>query len=117
MADDNTQVSVPSEGATPPSGMPVEGKAFAGRYLVKRLLGRGGMGMVYLAVQAPLDRPVALKVLRPPSEPQMDPQFYSRFLREAEAAARLQHPHTITTYDFGSTDEGGPLYRDGVSRG
>jgi|GEM_PF-1820389 len=108
MADDNTQVSVPSEGATPPSGMPVEGKAFAGRYLVKRLLGRGGMGMVYLAVQAPLDRPVALKVLRPPSEPQMDPQFYSRFLREAEAAARLQHPHTITTYDFGSTDEGVP---------
>jgi serine/threonine protein kinase len=88
--------------------MPVEGKVFAGRYLVKRLLGRGGMGMVYLAAQAPLDRPVALKVLRPPSEPQMDPQFYSRFLREAEAAARLQHPHTITTYDFGSTDEGVP---------
>ena len=108
MADDGSQVSAPGEMGSPARGMPVEGEIFAGRYHVQRLLGRGGMGMVYLAVQAPLDRPVALKVLRPVDEQHMDQEFRSRFLREAEAAARLQHPHTITTYDFGTTDEGIP---------
>ena len=108
MVDDQTEVSRPRADLGRTAGMPVEGEVFAGRYHVERLLGRGGMGMVYLAVQSPLDRPVALKVLRPPTDPHMDPQFYSRFLREAEAAARLQHPHTITTYDFGTTDEGIP---------
>ena len=108
MSDDHTEVSRPRADLGRAPGMPVEGEVFAGRYQVERLLGRGGMGMVYLAVQSPLDRPVALKVLRPPSDPHMDPQFYSRFLREAEAAARLQHPNTITTHDFGTTDEGIP---------
>ncbi len=90
------------------ANMPVEGELFAERYRIQRMLGRGGMGMVYLALQAPLERPVALKVLRAPNAPDMDPEFHSRFFREAEAAARLQHPHTITTYDFGSTDQGVP---------
>jgi len=108
MVDDHTEVSQRRADLGRAPGMPVEGEVFAGRYHVERLLGRGGMGMVYLAIQSPLDRRVALKVLRPPTNSHMDPQFYSRFLREAEAAARLQHPHTITTYDFGTTDEGIP---------
>ena len=86
--------------------MPKPGEEYAGRYTIERLLGRGGMGEVYLARQAPLDRPVALKILKAPETIEDDPNFDARFLREAAAAARLQHPNTITVYDFGQTDEG-----------
>ncbi len=86
--------------------MPKPGEAFAGRYTIERLLGRGGMGEVYLARQAPLDRLVALKILKQPESIEDDPNFDARFLREAAAAARLQHPNTITVYDFGQTEEG-----------
>jgi len=108
MAQDDTQVSDSASRVEAFPGMPVVGETFADRYRIVRLLGKGGMGMVYLAVQSPLERMVALKVLRSPSDPSMDPQFYSRFLREAEAASRLQHPNTITIYDFGKTELGVP---------
>jgi serine/threonine-protein kinase len=86
--------------------MPKPGDLFAGRYSIERLLGRGGMGEVWLAVQSPLARKVALKVLKPPQSIDDDPNFDARFLREAAAAARLTHPNTITVFDFGQTDEG-----------
>jgi eukaryotic-like serine/threonine-protein kinase len=88
-----------------PLPMPKPGETFAGRYSIERLLGRGGMGVVYLARQSPLDRLVALKILKPPEHVEDDPNFHARFLREAAAAARLQHPNTITVYDFGQTDD------------
>ena len=88
-----------------PQPMPKPGETFAGRYSIERMLGRGGMGVVYLARQAPLDRLVALKILKPPEHVEDDPNFHARFLREAAAAARLQHPNTITVYDFGQTDD------------
>ena len=94
----------PQPPPTPPP-MPKVGETFAGRYAIERTLGRGGMGVVYLARQAPLDRLVALKVLKPPEHVEDDPHFDARFLREAAAAARLQHPNTITVYDFGRTDD------------
>ena len=92
--------------AAVPARMPRPGDTFAGRYVIDRLLGRGGMGVVYLATQAPLGRQVAVKVLKPPESLEDDPNFDERFLREAAAAARLSHPNTITIHDFGQDDEG-----------
>lgn len=65
-------------------------------------LGRGGMGVVYKARQRSLDRLVALKILAP--EREKDPHFAERFAREAQALAKLSHPHIVTVYDFGQAD-------------
>src|SRR5712671_6754503 len=65
----------------------------AGRYSLERELGRGGMGVVYLAREVRLDRPVAIKLL-PPSKT-ADPRLRERFLREARTAAKLSHPNVI----------------------
>ena len=67
--------------------------AVAGRYSLERELGRGGMGVVYLAREVRLDRPVAIKLL-PPSKAS-DPHLRERFLREARTAAKLSHPNII----------------------
>src|SRR5438477_589817 len=67
--------------------------AIAGRYSLERELGRGGMGVVYLAREVRLDRPVAIKLL-PPSKAS-DPKLRERFLREARTAAKLSHPNVI----------------------
>src|SRR5213592_867031 len=67
--------------------------AIAGRYSLERELGRGGMGVVYLAREVRLDRPVAIKLL-PPSKAS-DPRLRERFLREARTAAKLSHPNII----------------------
>ncbi|HKE90586.1 MAG TPA: protein kinase [Gemmatimonadales bacterium] len=65
----------------------------AGRYSIERELGRGGMGVVYLAREVRLDRPVALKLLPPVLAAQPGPR--ERFLREARLAAKLSHPNII----------------------
>ena len=62
-------------------------------------LGRGGMGVVYKAIQKSLGRPVALKLLAP--ERVGDPAFAQRFAREARALAALSHPHIVAIHDFG----------------
>jgi serine/threonine protein kinase len=64
-------------------------------------IGRGGMGVVYKARQIKLDRPVALKVIRP--EALGDSSFAERFAREARAMARLNHPNIVSVFDFGET--------------
>lgn len=66
-------------------------------YRVERVLGRGGMGEVYLAVQESLGRPVALKVLA--SKLAADGDFVRRFQSEARAAAALNHPNVVTVHD------------------
>jgi eukaryotic-like serine/threonine-protein kinase len=66
--------------------------ALAGRYSLDREVGRGGMGIVYRALEVRLDRPVAIKVLRPD---RATPDMRTRFLREARLAARLSHPNII----------------------
>ncbi|HEY6852654.1 MAG TPA: protein kinase [Gemmatimonadales bacterium] len=68
-------------------------EAVAGRYSLERELGRGGMGVVYLAREVRLDRPVAIKVLPPARASQ--PALRERFLREARTAAKLSHPNII----------------------
>ncbi len=65
-------------------------------------LGRGGMGVVYKARQPKLNRLVALKILAP--EKGADPKFAERFLREAQALARLSHPNIVTVHDFGEAE-------------
>jgi tRNA A-37 threonylcarbamoyl transferase component Bud32 len=69
---------------------------------VLECLGRGGMGVVYKARQPKLNRLVALKILAP--EKGADPKFAERFLREAQALARLSHPNIVTVHDFGEAD-------------
>ena len=71
-------------------------EALAGRYSLERELGRGGMGIVYLARDVALDRLVALKLLPPALAAQ--PALRQRFLREARTAAKLSHPHIIPIF-------------------
>ena len=89
-------------GWTPPA--PEENARLLPHYDVLSILGRGGMGAVYLAVQRALDRAVAIKLL--PLEVSADPDFADRFVREARAMAKLHHPHIIEVHDFGKTSEG-----------
>jgi eukaryotic-like serine/threonine-protein kinase len=70
----------------------------AGRYVLERKLGRGGMATVFLAQDLKHDRPVALKVLHPELAATLGPE---RFQREIRLAARLQHPHILTVLDSG----------------
>ena len=73
-----------------------------GRYRIDRELGRGGMGIVYKATDLVLDRPVALKVL--PDQLRDNPQALRNFVREAKAAAKMNHPNIVTVYDAGEQD-------------
>ena len=75
--------------------------ALAGRYVIERELGSGGMATVYLAHDVKHHREVALKVLRPELAAALGPD---RFLREVEIAARLNHPHILALYDSGETN-------------
>jgi len=86
---------------------PVDGAGlFAGRYRIVRMLGQGGMGVVYQAEDVRLRRFVALKFLS--SAIAANPQARSRFLREAQAAASLDDPYVCTLYEAG--EEGGRAY-------
>ena len=77
-----------------------------GRYLLRDLLGRGGMGQVYQAYDTATRRDVAFKVL--PEHAANDPDFRRRFEREAYSAAGVTDPHIVPIYDFGEI--GGRLY-------
>src|SRR5207245_2193259 len=70
-----------------------------GRYRLKRLLGRGGMGEVWLAEDTQLLRQVAVKLL--PIVRTTEHDFLQDFEREARAAAALEHPHILPVHDFG----------------
>jgi serine/threonine protein kinase len=75
-----------------------------GQYRLKRLIGRGGMGEVYLAEHRLLKRPCALKRIRPGQD--TDPVTLARFEREVRATAELSHPHTVDIYDYGRAGDG-----------
>ena len=83
------------------SNDPWIGKPF-GKYLIKACLGRGGMGIVYEAEDLHLLRAVALKML---PEQLADRDTLLRFQREAQAAARLNHPNVVAVYDIGQRDK------------
>lgn len=90
-----------ASGASPAAGSPVPLPREFGRYVLHRILGAGGMGVVYLADDSRLGRQVALKVLRPDAG---DEAAAGRFEREARLAATLAHPNLCPVYDFGRTD-------------
>ena len=79
------------------------GSVIAGRYTIERLLGHGGMGEVYVAMQAPLQRRIALKLIR--SDMADQALSWARFEREAKALAQLSDPHIVTIHDFGVTKD------------
>ncbi len=82
--------------------MPELPKIFDNRYEIVRLLGSGGMADVYLARDIHLGREVAIKVLY--GRYSRDEEFVTRFRREAQAAAGLNHPHIVSVYDRGESD-------------
>ena len=112
-ANDTTPVM---RGGPPPVPRPTD-PARLGRYRLVGLLGRGGMGAVYEAEDALLGRRVALKVMLP-EVAAADPRARDRFLREAQAQARVEHDHVVPVFEVG--EAGGvpfltmPLLRGGT---
>src|ERR1700677_2847544 len=74
-----------------------------GDFKIEKLLGRGGMGEVYLATQLSLSRPVALKVLL--SNLASNPTYLGRLRSEAMAVAKLNHPNIVHVYTFACVDQ------------
>ncbi|MCS7312731.1 MAG: serine/threonine protein kinase [Acidobacteria bacterium] len=77
-----------------------------GKYVIRRLLGQGGMGRVYHAYDPLIGRDVAIKVMLP--EMAQNPDLKERFIREAQAAGHLRHPNIVTIHDLG--EEAGVPY-------
>jgi serine/threonine protein kinase len=97
-------VSTPATAAPAPDGVNRLGTLISGRYLIRELLGEGGMGSVYLAEHTHMKKRVALKLLHP--EMSDNPEVSARFEREAMAAAHIEHPNVAGATDFGKTDDG-----------
>jgi serine/threonine protein kinase len=74
------------------------------QYEILGELGTGGMGVVYRAIHKPLNRPVAIKILH--ERYSQDALSLKRFVREARAASKLNHPGVVAVYDFGVTQNG-----------
>ena len=80
------------------------GRTIAGRFTLLSRIGVGGMGTVYRAEQASMGRMVAVKILKATLNRETD--TVTRFHREAKATSLLQHPNTVTVFDFGQTKDG-----------
>jgi serine/threonine-protein kinase len=93
------------------------GQTLLNQFEILDVCGRGAMGTVYRAHQRTMDRIVAVKILR--RELLQEPDVVKRFVREARAAAKLQHPNIVTVHMVGETDDKLPFlvmeYIDGVS--
>ncbi|HRQ90038.1 MAG TPA: serine/threonine-protein kinase, partial [Bacteroidia bacterium] len=97
--------SRPSGPWVPPT--PEEMQAILPQYEIVKMLGRGGMGAVYMGRQISLDRPVAIKILSGAlAEKEGDFSFAERFKNEARAMAKLSHPGIVAVHDFGETADG-----------
>ncbi|MGV3623872.1 MAG: serine/threonine protein kinase [Archangium sp.] len=82
------------------------GQTIDGRFRIVDVIGKGAMGKVYRAVQVPLNRAVALKVLDSTYGAGREESFKQRFLVEAALHAKLNHPNTVRVVDYGSTKDG-----------
>jgi serine/threonine-protein kinase len=87
---------------------PLVGMVLDSRYRVSRILGEGGMGIVYEAFHQRIDRKVAIKVLR--EDFSSRPDVVERFRREAKSASRIGHPNIVDVMDFGDTPLGSSYF-------
>jgi serine/threonine-protein kinase len=87
--------------------VPAPGQTLAGRYMVFEQLGQGGMGVVVSAYDTRLERRVAIKLLHPERTSESSSgDGQARMVREAQAMARLNHPHVVAVYDAGTLEDG-----------
>jgi len=87
-----------------PGGGPAPGMVVAGKFALQREIASGGMGVVFEGRDLFIERPVAIKLMHP--ELNEDPVLVARFRREAQAAARIQHPNVVTVHEVGKRRDG-----------
>jgi eukaryotic-like serine/threonine-protein kinase len=87
---------------------PLIGQVLDGRYKIEKVLGEGGMGIVYKAVHTALGKPLAIKVLRP--EVSKNEEIVMRFKQEAQSASQIGNPHIIDISDFGTLADGSTYF-------
>ncbi|HEX7191712.1 MAG TPA: protein kinase [Thermoanaerobaculia bacterium] len=101
------RIDATTPGATAPAGAaPIElqsGQLFANRYRIEQIVGRGGMGIVYKAIDTQLDEPVAIKTL-PGDVMTRSPEDLERFKREIRLARKITHRNVLRTYDYGEAE-------------
>jgi len=95
---------MPVGDASPPAEDPLIGRVLSERYRILRKIGEGGMGTVYQAEHALIEKKIALKVLFPELTRRAD--LVARFLQEAKSASRIGHENVIDISDFGQSPEG-----------
>lgn len=106
MTDDANAPTVP-EVEAPASLTGTPPKAPDPRYAFRRLLGKGGMGEVWLAHDVRVDREIAVKLMRGGTD---DPDLVARFVREARVQGRLEHPSVVPVHDLGGVDGQAPFF-------
>src|SRR5690349_11566424 len=99
---------VPGEGDSRVLGPLAEGERIAEKYLIGRVLGTGGMGVVRAAHDERLDRPVAIKFLLPRAA--WSDTFLERFMREARAATRITSEHVVKLLEVDKLPNGTPYF-------
>src|SRR6185369_17025656 len=118
--DDKVDPTMPAgDPAAPGEADPLIGRVVSERYRILRKVGQGGMGVVYLAEHALIEKKIALKILFPELTRRSD--LVARFLQEAKSASRIGHENVIDIFDFGQLPDGmvylAMEYLDGVDLG
>jgi serine/threonine-protein kinase len=105
--ESRTDLVAPTSSSAPSGfGLPRPGDTIAGKYLLREVIGEGGMGVVYEGVHLTLNQPVAIKLLLP--EIAHRTEVIGRFLREARAAAQIRCDHAVRIFDVDKTESGAP---------